>query len=87
MNTKNELSHILIALPKEQHKRLKVSAAAMGKTMREVILEALDALDICSLSSHYPNEETRQVLDEIKEKKALIKAKSTEDFLKKIRSA
>ncbi|MBA3954842.1 hypothetical protein H0X48_05990 [Candidatus Dependentiae bacterium] len=86
MNTRNDLAHILIALPKEQHRRLKTRAATLGTTMRELILEALDALDVCSLSTHMPNEETRHILDEIKEKKGLKKAKNKEEFIKKIRS-
>lgn len=68
MNTKKPTSQILISLPKEQHRRLKMRAAALGTSMRQVVLEALEALDICDMSSHYPNEETQKVL---KEKKKL----------------
>ncbi|MBA3954825.1 hypothetical protein H0X48_05905 [Candidatus Dependentiae bacterium] len=86
MNTKQDISHILIALPKEQHRRLKTKAAALGKTMREIILEALEALDVCSLSAHQPNQETQQVLNEVIEGKNLVRATSVDDFIKRIRS-
>lgn len=47
MSTKsNDLSRIIIELPKAQHRKLKSYAATHGKSMRQIILEALEAQDI-----------------------------------------
>lgn len=42
----NELSRIVIELPKTQHRKLKARAATLGKSMKELFLEALEATDI-----------------------------------------
>lgn len=41
MNPKKKLSRITLDIPSEEHKRLKAIAAMTGKSMRELILEAL----------------------------------------------
>lgn len=41
MKQKKKLSRITLDLPSEEHMRLKAIAAMTGKTMRELILEAL----------------------------------------------
>ena len=68
---KEELSRIIIELPKEQHRKLKSRAAILGKSMREVILEALKATDVCLHSDHFPNKETQKSLKNIEEGKNL----------------
>ncbi len=42
MSTKTTLSRMTIDLPKEDHKRLKAIAAILGKSMRELVLEAVE---------------------------------------------
>lgn len=71
---KNDLSRIIIEIPKEQHRRLKSRAAILGKSMREVILEALEATDMCLHSDHYPNKETLKSLKNIEKGKNLSHA-------------
>ena len=68
---KDDLSRIIIELPKEQHRKLKSRAAILGKSMREVILEALEATDVCLQSDHYPNKETQKSFKNIEEGKNL----------------
>jgi predicted HicB family RNase H-like nuclease len=41
MNQKKSLSRITLDIPSEDHKQLKVIAAITGKSMRELIIEAL----------------------------------------------
>ncbi len=41
MNQKKNLSRITLDIPSEDHKRLKAIAAITGKSMRELMLEAL----------------------------------------------
>lgn len=46
MSNKNEMARIIIELPKSQHRKLKSIAATHGKSMRDLILESLEANDI-----------------------------------------
>lgn len=41
MHTKNTKARITIDLPINTHKQLKTTAAILGKTMREIIIESL----------------------------------------------
>lgn len=43
MNSKNDLVRVSLDLPKEIHKRLKARALIEGKSMREVLIEAIEA--------------------------------------------
>lgn len=42
MSIKKDLSRITIDIPKVDHKKLKVMAASLGKSMREVIQELIE---------------------------------------------
>lgn len=84
MATKPETTRILIEIPKPQHKRLKAKAALLGKSMKALILEALETMDICEKSVHIPNKKTRKSLKNIDEGKNLTEFKSLEDFFKKM---
>lgn len=41
MNKKENLSRITIDIPEEEHKRFKAIAAIQGKSMREIVVEAI----------------------------------------------
>jgi hypothetical protein len=41
--SKNDVSRIIIEIPKEKHRKLKSKAALLGKSMKDLILESLDA--------------------------------------------
>lgn len=84
MTTKPETSRILIEIPKAQHKRLKTKAALLGKSMKSLILEALEAMDICEKSDHIPNKTTRKAIKDAKKGKNLTKYASLEDFFEKM---
>ena len=84
MATKPETTRILIEIPKPQHKRLKAKAALLGKSMKTLILEALEAMDICEKSAHIPNAETKKSLKNIKDGKNLTEYESLEAFFKKM---
>ena len=42
MATKNDLSRITIDISRDDHKRLKAISAVLGKSMRVVVIEALE---------------------------------------------
>lgn len=84
MENKNTLSRITIDITKEQHRRLKTKAAILGKSMREVVIEALEAYEECSYGNHYPNKETLKSLKNIEERKNLVEVESIDELLKKI---
>lgn len=81
----NELSRLTADIPKEYHLKIKSIALLTGKTIREVIMEAIDSIDVsCIESDHIPNAETRKVLEEIRQGKNLIKGKEAEKITKKL---
>jgi hypothetical protein len=75
---KNDVSRIIVELPKEQHRKLKSRAALLGKSMREIILESLEATDVCLHSDHYPNKETQKSLKNSEEGKNLTEISLSE---------
>lgn len=82
MRTRNELSRITIEIPKAHHKKLKAQAAILGKSMRDIILEALEIHEACLYSSHEPNAITIQSLKNIKDGKHLTSIESIEELAK-----
>lgn len=90
MNSKNEITRITIDMPKLEHKKLKALAAITGKSMREMVLEFIDSglsqyqkAEACPYS-HKPNKETIEAIKRSKKKENAIKAKSVDDFFKKL---
>lgn len=85
MNNKKELSRLTSDIPKEHHLKIKSIALLTGKTIREVLIDAIDSMSIeCMQSDHMPNKETLKVLKEIQEGKNLIKNKEAEAITKKL---
>lgn len=84
MSTKNELSRVTIDMPKAMHKRLKTHAALQGKSMRELILDALELTDACRLSDHVPNKTTLKAIKDIEKGRNLVEVKNVKEFLKKL---
>ncbi len=83
MDVKSDLSRITIDIPKEAHRRLKSRAALLGKSMREVILEALELTEECLYSEHIPNKKTLKAIKDAEDGKGLVKGKKAEAFSKK----
>ncbi len=79
MNTKETLSRITIDIPIESHKRLKVMATLLGKSMREIVVESIEE---CLHS--YPNKETLKAIKNVEKNKGLVKACDAEDLFKKL---
>jgi len=84
MDTKGNLSRITIDIPATDHKKLKARAALLGKSMREIILEALESMEPCFDSDHIPNKKTVQAIKDIERKKGLATAQEIKDFSKKM---
>ncbi len=84
MDNRKELSRLTSDIPKQYHLKIKSIALLTGKTIREVLMDAIDAIDIeCITSAHLPNKETRKVLDEIKEEKNILRNNDTDKITKK----
>jgi predicted DNA-binding protein len=85
MSNQKELSRLTSDIPKEYHLKIKSIALLTGKTIRDVLMNAIDAIDMeCITSTHIPNKVTRKVLEEIKEGKNLIRGKEAEKITKKL---
>lgn len=85
MSNKNELARLTADIPKEYHTKIKSIALLTGKTIREILMEVIDSIDIkCIESDHIPNEETRKIFEEIKKGKNLIRGKKAEALTKKL---
>lgn len=85
MDNRKELARLTSDIPKQYHVKMKSIALLTGKTIREVLMEAIDAIDIeCITSDHAPNKETQKVLEEIKKGKSLIKGKEADKITKKL---
>lgn len=60
----NALSRITIDISREAHKRLKAMAALYGKTMREMIIEAIEKHIHCNKTvNKFPTKEINAELD------------------------
>lgn len=66
MSTKKKLSRITIDLPKEHHMRIKALAAIQGKSMRDVVVELIDAY-LKDQTSH--SKDVLKALDKIEKNK------------------
>lgn len=85
MDNNKNLSRLTSDIPKQYHVKIKSIALLTGKTIREILMNAIDALDIeCITSDHVPNKETRKVLEEIKKGKNLIRGKEADKITKKL---
>lgn len=71
MKTKSEMSRITLDIPKAEHKKLKAKAALLGKSMRSLVLEALEGNNECSFPSHTPNRATKRAIKNAEEGKNL----------------
>jgi hypothetical protein len=85
MDNRKNLSRLTSDIPKQYHIKIKSIALLTGKTIREVLIEAIDALDMeCMTSDHIPNKETQKVLEEIAKGKNLVRGKEAEKNTKKL---
>lgn len=81
MNVKNDIARMTFDIPKKDHKRLKAMAAALGKSMREVVIESIDDY---FHKLNIPNKKTLKAIDNIEKGKNLVAAKDAEDLFKKL---
>lgn len=80
-----ELTRLTLDIPTTDHRKLKSIAALTGKSMREILLQALEYVDLeCLSSSHIPNLETIRVLEEIESLENLVKDKQAEIITKQL---
>lgn len=83
MSIKNEMTRLTIDLPKEEHRRLKRISADCGKSMRELVLEAIQTIDNCPYGEHIPNKTTIKAMRDAQAGHGLIKGKEAEEISKK----
>lgn len=80
VENRKDLSRLTADIPKRYHVKIKSVALLTGKTIREVLIDAIDAIDIeCMVSDHIPNKETLKVLEEIKKGENLIRGKEEQN--------
>lgn len=65
-------------------KDLRGRLALLGTTMRNLILEALEAIEECRRRDHVPNKETIKTLHNVNKGKNLVKVKDLADLFKKL---
>lgn len=82
---KNELSRLTADIPKACHLKLKSIALVTGKSMRDVLVDAIEAIDIeCLASNHVPNAETLKAMENIEAGKGLVEIDDLKDLFKKL---
>ena len=81
MSSKNPMSRITVDIPKEDYKRLKALAAALGKTMQQLVSEAIRNF---IENAEVPHEETLKVLKDAEKRKKRVKVLTAEEILKLI---
>jgi len=70
--SKENLSRLTIDIPKKHHIKLKSIALITEKSMREIIIDAIESIDLkCLNNKHLPNKETLKSIDNIKKGKNL----------------
>ena len=85
MNSRKNISRLTADIPQDYHLKIKSIALLTGKTIREVIMDAIDTLHIeCITNNHIPNKGTRKVLEEINKGKNLICGIEAERISKKL---
>jgi hypothetical protein len=82
---KNDQSRLTADIPKACHLKLKSIALVTGKSMREVLVEAIEAIDVaCLTSDHVPNAETLRSIENIESGKGLTEIDDLRDLFKKL---
>jgi hypothetical protein len=81
MTAKSNLSRITVDIPRVDHKKLKAMAAVLGKSMREIIIEAIEEHIYGDKS---PNKKTLKAIEDAAKGKNLVKTKDATDLFKKL---
>ena len=81
MSVRAEVSRITVDIPKASHKRLKALAGVLGKSMRELVIQSIEAQ---LNKSDYPNRKTLAAIAAVEKKRGLVKAKNTKELFKKL---
>jgi hypothetical protein len=81
MSTHTNLSRITIDIPKIHHKKLKALAAILGKSMKEIVIESIEAH---IQSTDIPNKQTLKAIKNVEAGKNLVAAKNLDDLFKKL---
>ena len=82
---KDNLSRLTIDIPKRHHIKLKSIALITEKSMREIIIDAIESIDItCLSSSHLPNKKTLKSIDNIEKGTNLTEVNDLRDLFKKL---
>ena len=77
---KNETTKVTFDIPKAHHKKLKANAASSGKSMKSIMLDALE----CATSFHMPNEKTIKAILDAKKRKNLLNKDEARELSKKL---
>ena len=84
-NNSPELSRLTADIPKKYHLKLKSISLVTGKTIREILMDAIDSIDMeCIKSEHKPHKETLKSIDNIEKGKNLTEIDDLKDLFKKL---
>jgi len=82
---KKEETRLTVDIPTKKYKQLKTVSAVSGISIKEIIAKLLENADYeCILSSHIPNEETLEAINNIESGKNLTEVKDLKQLFKKL---
>lgn len=85
MHNEINLTRLTADVPKKYHTKLKSIALVTGKTIREILMDAIDSIDMeCIKSEHIPNKETLKSIHNIEQGKNLTEIDDLRDLFKKL---
>ena len=87
MDTVNKSVRLSFDVPQNIHRLLKTIASANGKTIKDIILEAvpyIEETNMCTFPSHEPNQETAKAIRESQRGENLTEYKTVDDMFKKL---
>jgi hypothetical protein len=77
----SKTTKLSIEIPTKEHKKLKILADAMGLSLKNFVLNALEYV---LYPNRKPNEETIEAIEAIERGEGLIPCKDIKDFWKKV---
>jgi hypothetical protein len=82
---KKEETRLTVDIPTKKYKQLKTVSAISGLSIKEIVSKLLENADYeCIVSSHIPNEETLETINNIESGKNLSEIKNLKQLFKKL---
>lgn len=90
MKANNEVTRMIVELPKNLHRRAKAIAALKGMSIKQLLIAGLnqqleESLECLECKDREFNKETVKVMEEVRRGEGIVEAKDIKDLLKKLR--